>query len=168
MGRTQRADPYQRVMEQNGFMVFCIWTKYNRRLERVIHLFFRYANITKIKEREWFQFQESLNIGSLVCQINEIVTDAMDQILRGSIPKPHPEQKQSENSRKQPENSRVDLNRATKDELMTLPGIGKGLAERIIQHRKQYGPFYNIEALMDVPYIKWGRYLPIKDLITVD
>lgn len=34
----------------------------------------------------------------------------------------------------------VPINRADKSLLMTLPGIGRGLAERIISYRDEYGP----------------------------
>ena len=40
---------------------------------------------------------------------------------------------------------KVDLNRAGKEELMTLPGIGETKAEAILQYRKEHGPFQTIE-----------------------
>lgn len=44
----------------------------------------------------------------------------------------------------------IDLNKATRSELMQLPRMGYKTAERIIEYRKQYGPFYRIEELMNV------------------
>lgn len=44
----------------------------------------------------------------------------------------------------------VSINRATTEELVTLPGIGPALAERILQHRNERGYFSRIEELMDV------------------
>ena len=44
----------------------------------------------------------------------------------------------------------VELNTATRTELMQLPGIGQQTAERIILFRKQHGSFQRLEELMDV------------------
>jgi len=44
----------------------------------------------------------------------------------------------------------LDLNRANVEELMTLPGIGPVLAERIVAHREEHGPFDAPECLLDV------------------
>ncbi len=45
---------------------------------------------------------------------------------------------------------RLDLNRATEAELLRLPGVGQGLAARIVEHRRQVGGFQTIEQLTDV------------------
>jgi comEA protein len=58
---------------------------------------------------------------------------------------------------------KVNLNSATKQELANLPGIGDGLAERILNHRKQHGNFSSIEDLKKVPGIgkkKFEKLLP--------
>lgn len=47
----------------------------------------------------------------------------------------------------------IDLNRASRAELMSLPGVGEKLAQRIEQHRAQHGPFLSIEELQKVPGI---------------
>lgn len=44
----------------------------------------------------------------------------------------------------------VDLNRADWPELAQLPGIGKTLAERILDSRNSEGPFVDHEDLMRV------------------
>jgi|GEM_PF-852992 len=49
--------------------------------------------------------------------------------------------------------SRVDVNRAGKEELVTLPGIGPALADRILDHRRREGPFRTSEDLLQVPGI---------------
>jgi competence protein ComEA len=45
----------------------------------------------------------------------------------------------------------VDVNRATEDELRTLPGIGGVLAARIVQTRERDGPFASLDDLRRVP-----------------
>lgn len=62
---------------------------------------------------------------------------------------------------------RIDLNRATLEELMTLPGIGEKRAEAILDLRVQKGSFQTIEDLLEVEGIKEGIFNKIKDLIKV-
>ena len=61
----------------------------------------------------------------------------------------------------------INLNTASKEQLMTLPGIGESRAEDIIRYRKESGGFQSIEEIMKVPGIKESAYLKIKDSITV-
>ena len=61
----------------------------------------------------------------------------------------------------------VNLNTASKEQLMTLPGIGESRAEDIIRYRKESGGFQSIEEIMKVPGIKESAYLKIKDSIAV-
>ena len=61
----------------------------------------------------------------------------------------------------------VNLNTATKEELMTLSGIGESRAEDIIRYREENGGFQNIEDIMKVPGIKDAAFQKIKDRITV-
>jgi competence ComEA-like helix-hairpin-helix protein len=48
---------------------------------------------------------------------------------------------------------RVDVNRAGAAELETVPGIGPGLAARVIAHRERNGPFRTVDELENVPGI---------------
>ena len=61
----------------------------------------------------------------------------------------------------------VNLNTASKEQLMTLTGIGESRAEDIIRYRQESGGFQTIEEIMNVPGIKESAYLKIKDSITV-
>ena len=63
----------------------------------------------------------------------------------------------------------VDLNKATAEALISIPGIGKVMAERIVAWREDHGPFRRVEDLMKVkgvgektfeklrPYVKVGK-----------
>ncbi len=46
--------------------------------------------------------------------------------------------------------ARIDINMADATELRKLPGIGPKLAERIVQYRKEHGPFRSVDDLRDV------------------
>ena len=63
--------------------------------------------------------------------------------------------------------SMVNLNTATKEELMSLRGIGESRAEDIIRYREKYGGFQSIEDIMNVSGIKDAAFEKIKDSITV-
>lgn len=64
--------------------------------------------------------------------------------------------------------ARININTASAKELESLPGIGKGLAERIIEHRQKYGPFAKPEHLIMVRGISEHRFQAIRDQITVE
>ena len=66
------------------------------------------------------------------------------------------------------EDGRIDLNTASAEQLMTLPGIGKSKAESIIAYRTEHGSFQSIEDLKNITGIKEGVFVKIKDSITVN
>lgn len=61
----------------------------------------------------------------------------------------------------------VDLNRATAQELESLPGIGAVLAERVIAYRKSVGRFRTVEDLREVAGIGAKKFDRLKPLVTV-
>lgn len=63
---------------------------------------------------------------------------------------------------------RININTAPAKEIEALPGIGKGLAERIVEHREKYGPFRRAEHLMMVRGISDTRFRALRDLVTID
>ncbi len=63
--------------------------------------------------------------------------------------------------------AKVNINRATAQELMTLPGIGESRANDIIRYRTSKGKFECIEDIMKVSGIKEAAFEKIKDLIQV-
>ncbi len=63
---------------------------------------------------------------------------------------------------------RININRAGSKELEELPGVGPGLARRIIIHRESKGLFASEEDIMNVPGIGQKLYDQIRDYITVD
>ena len=63
--------------------------------------------------------------------------------------------------------TKVNINTATKEKLITLPGIGDSMAEKIIEYRTQNGKFEKVEDIKKVSGIGESKFNNIKDMITV-
>lgn len=64
-------------------------------------------------------------------------------------------------------NGLVNINKASREELKTLPGIGDGIASRIIDYRTENGDFTCIEDITKVSGIKDKLFSKIREHITV-
>ena len=64
-------------------------------------------------------------------------------------------------------NSLVNINSASLEELQTLPGVGASKAEKIISYREENGPFNTIEDIKNVSGIGDALYEKFKDYITI-
>lgn len=62
----------------------------------------------------------------------------------------------------------VNINTASRDELERLPGIGSGLATRIIEHRERYGRFRRAEHLIMVQGLSHRRFLAMRSFVDVE
>jgi competence ComEA-like helix-hairpin-helix protein len=74
-------------------------------------------------------------------------------------PEPEPETKHT---------GPVRINTAGKTELMTLPGVGEKMAERILLERTERGPFRSVDDLKRVRGIGAKRIEQLKPLVTLD
>ena len=61
----------------------------------------------------------------------------------------------------------VNLNTATKEELVALSGIGPAKAQAILDYRAQHGGFKSVEELKDVKGIGARRFEKLKPELTV-
>lgn len=61
----------------------------------------------------------------------------------------------------------ININTASKEELMALPGVGEVLAERIIALRKELGEYNSVEDLLKVKGIGEKKLEKIRPLVYV-
>ena len=66
------------------------------------------------------------------------------------------------------EQMKVNINKATVDELVTLKRIGPSYAQRIVDYRSQNGPFQQPEDIMKVRGIGIKTYEANKDTIVCE
>ncbi len=62
----------------------------------------------------------------------------------------------------------INVNKATKEQLVALPGIGSKTAEKIIAYRNKHGKFRRKEDLMNVKGIGKKKFEKIKIFIEVN
>ena len=90
--------------------------------------------------------------------------EAAQMVQQGSLPGAETAAGQKESQ----EASKVNINTAGKEELMTLTGIGETRAEAILAYRQETGGFQTPEDLMQVEGIKEKTFEKLKDQITVN
>ena len=71
------------------------------------------------------------------------------------------------NTSKESSKGKININKASKEELDTLPGIGESTAEKIINYRKEHKSFKSIEELKEVKGIGDAKFEEIKDLVDI-
>lgn len=62
---------------------------------------------------------------------------------------------------------KINLNTASKEQLMTLSGVGESKADAIIKYREANGGFKAVEDIMNIEGIKEGVFNKIKDDICI-
>lgn len=72
-----------------------------------------------------------------------------------------------ENTPKENSKGKININKASKEELDTLPGIGESTAEKIINYREEHKSFKSIEELKEVKGIGDAKFEEIKDLVDI-
>ena len=77
-----------------------------------------------------------------------------------------PTKQEKEENEDENEDEKININTASKEELMTLDGIGESTASKIIEYRKT-SEFIEIEDIMNVSGIGEAKFNNIKDNITV-
>jgi len=121
------------------------------------------ANYNVVKEQE--------EVKEEIC-IQEVINDACICVSDTGDDKGSNEDKVSSDETKddvinKEENQKVNINKANKDELMTLSKIGESKALAIIEYREKNGNFKSIEDIKNVSGIGDKLFEEIKDYITV-
>ena len=62
----------------------------------------------------------------------------------------------------------IDINQASAEQLMALPGIGEVRSKAIVDYRAEVGRFHRIDQLLDVPGIGSATLEGIRELVTVE
>jgi competence protein ComEA len=62
---------------------------------------------------------------------------------------------------------KIDINNASYQELLSLPGIGESIAHRIIRYREKYGSFKDKQELLKIKGIGKKRLSQIESLIEI-
>jgi len=62
---------------------------------------------------------------------------------------------------------KVDINTATKQELMAVPYIGEYSAQKILSYRENQGPFDSVEQLLNISGIYRTNYEKFKDYLII-
>lgn len=63
---------------------------------------------------------------------------------------------------------KINLNTATEQQLMLLPGVGETTAKKIIEYRTENNGFTSIEDIMNVSGIGEKKFLQMKPYIKVE
>lgn len=113
---------------------------------------------------------EAVQLAGLLPEANVHALNLAAPLIDGQqiiVPRAGEEEKQVSGSPGDRSRSKVNINRAGVEELITLPGIGPALAQRILDYREQHGPFRSIEDIQNVSGIGPKRFQELKDLISV-
>lgn len=115
-----------------------------------------------MKEEAVFDY---LNQAAVINDGQQIYVPTPEELEEGENPlKENPQEASGETAG---QIGKVNLNKASKEELMTLPGIGEAKADSILRYREEHGGFKSIEELMEIEGIKSGVFQKIQDDITV-
>lgn len=105
-----------------------------------------------------------------ICE-TENITSCLEQnsstILPSTNVTEEPNKTEAQEPAKEPENQKININKASKEELMKISGIGASKAEKIIEYRKVNGKFTQIEDIMKISGIGSTMFENIKDSITI-
>ena len=91
---------------------------------------------------------------------SKIYIPSQSEVAEGLVP-------EEEGGQSEAEGGLVNINKASVEELKTLPGIGEVKANAIVSYRESVGGFFCVEDIMNVAGIKNNSFEQIKDLIKV-
>jgi competence protein ComEA len=102
-----------------------------------------------------------------VLNLAALLTDGQQVLVPGPAAPPGEGTAPGSTGGSTPTSTLVNVNSASAEELETLPGIGEVLAQAIISHREEHGPFAAVDDLEEVSGIGPVTLEEIRDLVTV-
>ena len=120
--------------------------------------------------------KEYINLAQILSDGQKIYIPTIDEVQEeqqaaGTASWEWKEQNEStadSNELKSSAEGKINLNTATKEQLMTLPGIGASKAESILSYRKEHGSFLCAEDITNVTGIKEATFSQIREYIIVE
>ena len=100
---------------------------------------------------------------SCITKEDVVNTNGVDEVKKEEATKK--EEIKEEKNNEEKNDTLISINKGTKEELMTLPGIGESKANNIIKYREEHGNFETLEDIKNVSGIGESVYSKIKDLI---
>lgn len=108
--------------------------------------------------------KESVNLARFLSDGEQITVPTKQEVTKE---KSRENRKTAEKGNSSNASALVNINEASSEELMTLPGVGQAKANLIIEYRTEHGSFEKKEDIMNISGIKEGVYNKVKDLITI-
>ena len=125
---------------------------------RLIDLFTKAGGLTKRAAKEYWNQAQLLEDGQMYYVPAQEETEAEKYSFESS------KQGDFENV---VSDGKININTASKEQLMQIPGIGEAKASAILAYREAQGAFYSIEDIKQVEGIKDGVFEKIKNYIKV-
>lgn len=107
---------------------------------------------------------DSVNQARKVTDGEQIKIPTVEEIANGEVTA---EESPNSGVLESSEDSLVNINLATKEQLCTIAGVGETRAESIILFREEHGDFKDIKDIMKIDGIKEGLFNKMKDKIAV-
>ncbi len=109
--------------------------------------------------------KEYLNLAEKVTDGQKIYVPGKDEIKENE--QTSAETQNNTNEYKAQDSNKVNINTASREELMTISGIGEAKADSIIAYRSENGSFSSIEDIKNVSGIGDGLFSKMKEYITI-
>ena len=136
---------------------------------RVVDAIEASGGITEGANTRFINLSKVLSDGDVIVVYsdNEIEAAKKEQVIYIDTPCVCEEVKNDACYKEESTSSKININKASIDELKTLDGIGDAKAKAIIKYREENGPFSNIEEIKKVSGISESVYTKIKENITI-